>query len=836
MFPLLLQKPSRSSKSKDHIQHLERRLTTWRAGELDKLVKECCTIQDRLLKTKYNKNHHEKIFAKLMLQGKVSAALRWNGSQKSKLLETTPNVINDLKEKHPKAHPALNSSLYEGPVDDVSSVIFDSNDSNLVEKVAKQINGSGGPSGIDAEIWQHILCSKQFKKKPEVLRESIALLARKLCCNKINPEYLHAYTAGRLIPLDKNPGVRPIGVGEVLRRIIGKTIMVTLKLDIINNTCPIQLCGGLQGGVEAAIHTIRRIFDNADTEAILLVDAENAFNSLNRSVALHNLQITCPELFTYILNTYRKPADLFVANSEDKLISEEGTTQGDTCALGWYALSLMPLVNSCQKKKEDDYPKQAYPKKDYPKQVWYADDTAAGGKISELKQWWDDLNSKGPLYGYFPKASKTWLITKSEFYDEAKAQFSDVNVTKTGHRYLGSFIGDREGTKDFVLEEIESWKADITGLSEIAANEPQLAYAAFVYGTSKRWNFVCRTTPEISEHLQHLEYHIKETFIPAIIGKMFVPDHIRDIISLPAKIGGLGILNCTKIANLEYQNSIDATEQLSEAIYNQNLLFDQDDEKQHTVMKTIKKRKEEFFSELKDNIIGMQGQSAKLKRQLDLLSEKGASSWLTSLPLKECGYLLNKQEFQDAISLRYNLSLSTANRSGYCVCGQPNDINHSLICKIGGYVSLRHNTVRDTVAELLSTVCKDVETEPNLLPVPNSLQLPHGTNRQDGARLDVSARSFWSALDRAFVDVRVLHPQAQSNSSKGIAQMYKSHEISKKREYNQRVLDVEKSCFTPLVFSTTGGMGTEASCFLKRMAEKISIKKDQKYSDVMSFI
>ena len=194
--------------------------------------------------------------------------------------------------------------------------------------------------------------------------------------------------------------------------------------------------------------------------------------------------------------------------------------------------------------------------------------------------------------------------------------------------------------------EIESWKEDITGLSEIAANEPQLSYAAFVFGTSKRWNFVCRTTPDISEHLHHLEYHIKETFIPSIIGKMFVPDYIRDIISLPAKMGGLGILDCTKTANLEYQNSIDATEQLTEAIYNQNLLFDQDVEKQHTTIKAVKKRKEEYFKDLKSNIIGKHSPSLKLQRQLDLLSEKGASSWLTSLPLKECGYLLNKQEFK----------------------------------------------------------------------------------------------------------------------------------------------------------------------------------------------
>ena len=66
--------------------------------------------------------------------------------------------------------------------------------------------------------------------------------------------------------------------------------------------------------------------------------------------------------------------------------------------------------------------------------------------------------------------------------------------------------------------------------------------------------------------------------------------------------------------------------------------------------------------------------------------------------------------------------------------------------------------------------------------------------------------------------------------------MYQSHEKNKKREYNDRVLNVEKATFTPLVFSTTGGMALEASQFLKHLAEKISLKKGQRYSDVMSFV
>ena len=134
------------------------------------------------------------------------------------------------------------------------------------------------------------MCSKQFKNKPANLCECVADLAKKLSSTLVNPEHIQALTAGRLIPLDKKPGVRPIGVGEVLRRIIGKAITNVLKPDLVKSTSPIQVCGGLAGGVEAAIHAVRRLYDDEDTEAILMVDAENAFNSLNREAAMNNLQ------------------------------------------------------------------------------------------------------------------------------------------------------------------------------------------------------------------------------------------------------------------------------------------------------------------------------------------------------------------------------------------------------------------------------------------------------------------------------------------------------------------------------------------------------------------
>ena len=158
-----------------------------------------------------------------------------------------------------------------------------------------------------------------------------------------------------------------------------------------------------------------------------------------------------------------------------------------------------------------------------------------------------------------------------------------------------------------------------------------------------------------------------------------------------------------------------------------------------------------------------------------------------------------------------------------------------MICKQGGFVILRHNSLRDTTAKLLEQICKDVETEPPLLPVTGERLTP-GSNISDNARLDISARNLWTLLASAFIDIRIFHPQAPSNSSKSIPQMYRSHEMEKKRQYNSRVLEIEKATFTPVVFSTSGGMGTEAAALFKKVAEKISWKTGQNYCDVMAFI
>ena len=103
-------------------------------------------------------------------------------------------------------------------------------------------------------------------------------------------------------------------------------------------------------------------------------------------------------------------------------------------------------------------------------------------------------------------------------------------------------------------------------------------------------------------------------------------------------------------------------------------------------------------------------------------------------------------------------------------------------------------------------------------------------------KLDVSGVGVWGTYEKTFLDIRIMHPNAPSYLDKPIEQVYSSHEKAKKREYNERVLQVEKGTFTPIVGSTFGGMGIEAQQHHKRMATLIAEKRKENYADVINYI
>ena len=225
--------------------------------------------------------------------------------------------------------------------------------------------------------------------------------------------------------------------------------------------------------------------------------------------------------------------------------------------------------------------------------------------------------------------------------------------------------------------------------------------------------------------------------------------------------------------------------------------------------------------------------ASKTERVVEPATEKGASNWLTVIPIKEMNFNLNKREFRDASKLRYDWEISDL--LAMCTCGDLFTVDQAMACWHGGLIIQRHNEIRDLEAEMLRMVYTDVEIEPVLQEI-TGRERNRGANKAPDARLDVHARGFWDRQQSAFFNVRVCHPNADSYRELSPKQTFQLHENEKKRQYSRRVLKVERGTFTHLVLTSTGGIADECKRFHSRLAQLLVLKKVDDYAATISWI
>ena len=224
----------------------------------------------------------------------------------------------------------------------------------------------------------------------------------------------------------------------------------------------------------------------------------------------------------------------------------------------------------------------------------------------------------GAKFGYYPDASKSWLIVREKAKQGAFTVFKDtaIKITTKGQRHLGAVISSSKYKREYVQNKFDELINQIKFLSMIAETEPQAAYACFITAFKHKPSYIMRTIPDISDQLNQFDEVITSEFIPAITGGIHCFNIERKLLSLPSKLGGLGIPIFAETSNPE-----------------------------------IKSQKQQKHEAKLENI-----RSYLTKEQIrlnNLNEEHGSSSWLTTLPLSEEGYDLTKQLFWDLIRIRY---------------------------------------------------------------------------------------------------------------------------------------------------------------------------------------
>ena len=202
------------------------------------------------------------------------------------------------------------------------------------------------------------------------------------------------------------------------------------------------------------------------------------------------------------------------------------------------------------------------------------------------------------------------------------------------------------------MEKIDKWVEELHVLSEIAKIELQAAYTYLLSGYKHKFNYYMRTIPGIGKLLRKVDEVILTEFVTAITGGTFITENDRKLLSLAPRLEGLGITILEELCEIEYQNSIMISEHLCSCITDQFWRHEPDPE-----LNTKRKQIKSMNNDRQKNILEIVRNEMSLeeRKHNDLNLETGVSSWLTILPIKEEGYILNKQSFWDLLSIGYHV-------------------------------------------------------------------------------------------------------------------------------------------------------------------------------------
>ena len=277
----------------------------------------------------------------------------------------------------------------------------------------------------------------------------------------------------------------------------------------------------------------------------------------------------------------------------------------------------------------------------------------------------------------------------------------------------------------------------------------------------------------------------------------------KHLITLPTRMGGMGIRNPIKTANNAYETSTSVIVDVIKgkvpfSMLDHNNQFAKTISSMHCNIRHQDQATQDSILSILD---------AKKKRAFRRSVDGKTSAWLAVLPLCTHTTLICLQQNSEMHAMRYQRPLlrMPATCDG---CGAAFHLEHALDCRKGGLVIQRHNEIRDALGDLASKAFRNVIKEP----------IVKEANIRDGTPAliaDISIRGLWQPQAVALLDVRVVDIDAPSHIHRNAVAVISSAEEEKKRKYNSAA-EARRASFTPFVVSTDGMLGREANFLLKR--------------------
>jgi hypothetical protein len=345
-----------------------------------------------------------------------------------------------------------------------------------------------------------------------------------LCLQGSLNQYAQQYFCGaRLIALRKDDGdVRPIAIGEILRRLVAK-VLLNISPEVVS-VVGLHQFGLAPLGSEQIIHSLRSMIHNSTDESlrIHLVDWKNAFNSIDRHALLQRVAEETPTLLPFVAYCYCNPSSLLFEHHV--IASASGVQQGDPLGPLLFCIGLAPLLEAIITEIPEATSK------------WYLDDGTVVVKASESATLMKVLQEVGGPLGLVLNTEKTTVHSLADNFKTLGAAFGSPDFISTyAHRKLGKVFVTLKG---------------IAGL-----RDPHYAFTLLRLCFSfQRAVFLCRTTPPslIKQALTQFDMEIMATFCKITGVVNLDPARLR----LPISKGGFGLRSPTQHSPAAYSASV----------------------------------------------------------------------------------------------------------------------------------------------------------------------------------------------------------------------------------------------------------------------------------------
>ena len=745
-----------------------------------------------------------KLVSDKLNDGDVRGAVRHVSSDDG-LAPYSPEVLSDLLTKHPKK--PSNRRSFPDASDCTPPVITPEEIAAVIKSFP--LGSSGGITRLRPQHLKEAIRNEAGDQQKRLLQQ-LTYLINVIISNKL-PTYVSPILLGANITAlnKKDGGIRPIAVGETIRRIACKCALKRVEKSVSKLMSPFQFGCGVRAGIDAAIHSMRNKITLArDTDVLLKLDLRNAFNTIRRDHIADCLSKYAPDLLSLFSACYSESS--FLAFGHDIIFSEEGLQQGDPLAPLYFCLGLHDILLHLRT----------------PFKIAYLDDVALLGDPDCML---DDVNtfiSDCENIGLTLNSSKCELTFMTDVNSDIPLRaFRDSLpnlrlVNREDITLLGAALG--EASLDVLLK---SFIATFSKFHELLLKLPSHD-ALFLLRNClaiPKLLHTLRTSPSFqnSRLLSEIDSKVLQTVSSILNIKLEEEQKIQ--ISLPTKFGGFGIVSANFIASSAFVSSLHAADPTCRAIcsewclqrntsYLEALSCWEDQCPTATKPVHALERQKSWTTPLHKQQADLLLSSTDDNNRARLLACKahGSGDWLNALPSTSLGLHLNDDQLRTASSVRLGAPVSLEHVCSLCGSLADGHGRHAFSCPRSAGRHLRHRLMNEVISRALHAVPIPTRIEPAGL-------LPDSNLKPDGISIIP-----WTSGKPLVWDVTCAHPLAQSwtgTSRRGESAVATTVEAKKRNKYK----DFENNFhFEPVSMETLGGMGETTALFIKRLGKRIA--------------